>query len=155
MRLLGGERRRRMPDEILVEPQNPVVVKPDELRGFVEDLRGIRQDAFIAYHGDPRVPGRYGVTWWEVVSVWVGLRVSEAVIEQVVGFAVSWMRERFHNHPATRDRPKAVRIIKYDGETGTIVETVELRSADAEAVRKTPEAFEMYTRKKPPVRRGD
>ena len=141
-----------MSAEVLVQPDNPLDVRPDKLRGLVEDLRGIGQDAFIAYYAPQ--PGRYGVTWWEVVTVWVGLRVSEAVIEQVVGFAVSWMRERFrtHPHPATRDRPKVVRIVKYEGETGITVELVELENPHARAVRKSPEAFEMYTRKKPPIR---
>jgi hypothetical protein len=139
-----------MSDAILVQPDNPLDVKPEEVRGLMEDVRGLRQDAFLAYRD--YVPGTYGVTWWEVVTVWVGLRVGEAVIEQVVGFAVSWMRERFRNHPSTSDRPKAVRIVTYDGETGIVRETIELRSADEKAVRRSPEAFELYTRKKPPIR---
>ena len=71
-----------MSDEILVEPDNQLDVKPDELRGIVEDVRGLRQDAFLAYR-DP-VPGTYGVTRWEVVTIWISMMVSEAIINQVV-----------------------------------------------------------------------
>ena len=134
----------------MVQPDNPLDVKPEELRGLVEDVSGLRQDTFLAYRD--YVPGTYGVTWWEVVTIWVGLRVSEAVIEQVVGFAASWMKERFSNHPSTRNRPKAVRIVKYEGDTGIAIEFVELKSPDTKPVRRSPKAFELYTRKKPPIR---
>jgi hypothetical protein len=34
-----------MSDAILVQPDNPLDVKPEELRGLVEDVMGLRKDA--------------------------------------------------------------------------------------------------------------
>jgi hypothetical protein len=42
-----------MSDAILVQPDNPLDVKPEEVRGLMEDVRGLRQDAFLAYRVAP------------------------------------------------------------------------------------------------------
>jgi hypothetical protein len=125
-------------------------VKLEELRDLLEDARGITRGAFIAYRD--RRPGEFGVTWWEVVTIWVGLEVSKAVIDRLVGFAISWMQERFRNNPGRSDRPKAVRFVRYEGETGIAFEYVEIEYPDAKPVRRSPDPSELYTRKKPPIR---
>jgi hypothetical protein len=71
------------------------------------------------------------------------------VINAVVGDVVGWMRDRFRRHPENR-RPKAALLVFYEGDEGHATEVVELKSEDAEPVRRPSEEFERYTRTKPP-----
>ena len=80
--------------------------------------------------------------------IWLAARTSEAVINQVVGDVVEWMRDRFRQNPESR-RPKAALIVLYEGDEGVTSEVVELKSADTEPARRLPEEFERYTRTKP------
>jgi hypothetical protein len=80
--------------------------------------------------------------------IWMAARTGEAVIDQVVGDVVEWMRGRFRHNPESK-RPKAALIILYEGDEGRTSEVVEIRSADAQPVRRTPEDYERYTRTKP------
>lgn len=134
---------------ILVQPDNPRDVKPESLQGLVKDIGELGYDTRLAYH-DPK-EGAFGVTWWEVVTIWIGAEVGKAAINQLVDLAAAWARERFQLGPDNR-RPKAVRIVRSDGEVGHVEEVLEVRSAEEEPLRKTPEAFESYTRRKPPAR---
>ncbi len=134
---------------IWVQPDNPLDVKPEALQGLVEGIHELGQDARVAYH-DPK-EGTFRVTWWEVVTIWVGAEVGKTSINQIVELAAAWAKERFRLNPDNR-RPKALRIAQSNGKEGHIEEVVELRSERDEPVRKTPEAFETYTRRKPPIR---
>ena len=71
------------------------------------------------------------------------------MINQVVGATVEWMRARIRQNPES-GRPKATLMILYEDDKGVTSEVIELRSADAEPVRRLPEEFERYTRTKPP-----
>lgn len=138
-----------MTSTILVQPNNPLDVRPEALRDLVEEIKELGHDASLAYY-DPKA-GTFAVTWWEVVTIWVGAEVGKAAINQIVALAAEWMRNRFARDPDNR-RPKVVRIARFEGNEGEIVEVVELRTPQDEPLRKTPEAFEAYTRTKPPTR---
>lgn len=134
-----------MSDPVIVQTANPLDVKPEELDGLIDALNDKRLDARRS-----RVEQRgHGVTWWEVVLIWVAARSAEAVIDRVVGDVVEWMKDRFRQNPDST-RPKAAVIVLYEGEEGHATEKVELRSADEEPVRSPVEEFERYTRRKPP-----
>lgn len=134
-----------MSDRVIVQTANPLDVRPEELDDLIDALK---DDGLDARRGYLEQKG-YGVTWWEVVLIWVGTRAAEAVINHVVGDVVEWMKERFRQHPENT-RPKTAMIFRYEGDEGQLSEIVELRSADADPVRRTPEDFERYTRAKPP-----
>jgi hypothetical protein len=52
---------------ILVQPDNPLDVKPEALQGLVDGIRKLDEDAKIAYNDSKE--GAFGVTWWEVVTI--------------------------------------------------------------------------------------
>jgi hypothetical protein len=133
-------------DPVIVQTANPLDVKPEDLDGLISALEDEGLDAQRAY-----VEQRgYGVTWWEVVLIWVAARSAEAVIDRVVGSAVEWMKDRFRQELEHKPRPKVALIVYYEGEEGHVAEKVELKSADDEPIRKPTDEFERYTRKKPP-----
>jgi hypothetical protein len=135
----------RVMDPVIVQTANPRDVKLEDLDGLISALEDQGIDARRAY-----VEQRgYGVTWWEVLIIWVGARSAETVIDRVVGDAVEWMKDRFRQNP-DRKRPKVALIVYYEGEVGRAEEAVELRSSDDQPVRRPTEEFERYTRKKPP-----
>jgi len=138
---------RYVSDPVIVQTANPLDVKMEDLDGLISALEDEGLDARRAY-----VEQRgYGVTWWEVVLIWVSARSAEAVIDRVVGGAVEWMRERFRRVPEGRKpRPKVALIVYYEGEEGHVAEKIQMRTADDKPVRKPTDEFERYTRKKPP-----
>ena len=136
-----------MADEpILVQPTGPMGwMPPETVEGLIEDLRSKWLDARISYD---EIPGG-GMGPWEVVFLWVSLKASEAVINQVVEISITWMRERFRQAPRQDTRARGAHIILYEGDEGKVSEIIELKSVDEEPIRKTPEDFQRYTQKKP------
>ena len=150
-------------DEILIEPKEYWWEEPAEyIEELIEGVRGLGQDASLAYPprqsvGYPIIDPDLSVVAWDEVFIWIGSRAGEAVISQMVGVAASWMRERFRKNPDRKDStgeeefhiPQAVWIIRDEGDKGTAVERVQLKSPDAKPVRLLPKDFGEYTRTKP------
>jgi hypothetical protein len=135
----------RVNDPVIVQSANPLDVKPEELDGLIDALKDDGLDARRTYLEQKG----FGVTWWEVVLIWVAARSAETVIDRVVGDVVGWMKERYRHNPESK-RPKVALIVRYEGEEGQAIEVIELKAKDAEPVRRTPKDFERYTRTKPP-----
>jgi hypothetical protein len=135
----------RVSDPVIVQTANPLDLRPEELDGLITTLRDEGLDARRKYLEQKG----FGVTWWEVVLFWLAARTGEAVVNQVVGDAVEWMKDRFRQHPES-NRPKCAIIILYEGDEGQASEVIELPSADAEPVRRPAHEFERYTRTRPP-----
>jgi hypothetical protein len=135
----------RVSDPVIVQTANPLDVKPEDLDALINALKDEGLDVRRAYLEQKG----YGVTWWEVVLIWVAARSAETVIDRVVGDAVVWMKNRFRQNPESK-RPKVALIVYYEGEEGYVVEKVQLKSADDEPIRKPTDEFERYTRRKPP-----
>lgn len=136
-----------MSDPVIMHTANPRIVKPEDLGGLVSTLEDRGLDVRLGYSEQRG----YGVTWWEVLLIWMAARTGEAVIDQVVGDVVGWMRDRFRQEPENSPRPKVALLVFYEGDEGEATEAVELRSADDEPVRRPTEEFERYTRTKPPA----
>jgi hypothetical protein len=140
-----------MNDPILVQPVLPPIgpaagVPPEKaVEDLIEDLRAEGLDARISYDVGPSE----GFAPWDLIVLWVAARAGEAVIEQVVQMAIRWMRRRFRQYPEDTPRPRYTRIMLYEGDEGEVLEIIELRSADEEPIRRSPEDFERYTRTKP------
>ena len=137
-----------MSEPVIVQTVNPRIVKPEDLESLVSALEDNGLDVRLTY-AEQR---GYGVTWWEVLLIWMAARTGEAVIDQVVGDVVGWMRARFRQEPEKSPRPKVALLVFYEDDEGEAIEAVELRSADDEPVRRPTEEFERYTRTKPPER---
>ena len=151
-----------MREPVLVRSDTPVDIARDDLDNLIEKLRSEGLDARPA-----RIEGEgFGIDpWWVIVSLWIGREAGRAGIDQLVGLAVEWAKERFRRSqeetsrsnnrlrglPESSQRQKGVRltIIRYEGNEGHAVEIVELEAEDANPLRRLPEGFERNTRFRP------
>jgi hypothetical protein len=101
-----------MTDEILIEPQSTSDLTPEEveeLRQLIESELGVQ-----ARHAVREVaPGTAGVTWWEVVHLYVPWdELAKGAGAALVALMYRWVRSRFKNKPG---RPRYVAIRGPDG----------------------------------------
>lgn len=62
--------------QILLVPANPLDLRPEELEPLVANLR----DGHASSVDVGVVPQRgYGVTWWEVLVIYIGMKGADAV----------------------------------------------------------------------------
>ena len=130
---------------IIVEPQNPLDLRADELAPLIDGLRAANAS------WDVRVTALeqrgYGVTYWEVVHIWLPALADEALtalIGAVIAEAVRWARGRFANGSK---RPKYVAI---HGPDGRVLKSVEVKSAEGDPVDVTEKDQEKPPRQRPP-----
>lgn len=142
-----AEEAKTINEPILIETVNQAAVEPEDLNGLIERFRAEGLDARPAYEDRAGA----GPEMWEIAVIWVSLRAGEAIVNQAITFGVEWMKERFRQNPQNKN-PKAIHIVRYEGNEGENFEVVEIRSADTEPIRKPPAEFERYTRGKPPER---
>ena len=131
-------------DPILVQPTGPMGwMPPETVDSLIEALKIEGFDVRISYD---EIPGG-GMGPTEVVLIWLALKAGKAVVGQVVESAAEWMRERFRQDPKDT-RTRGARVILYEGDEGEVSVIFELKAADEEPVRRSPEDFERYTQKK-------
>lgn len=98
---------------ILLKPSNPLDVEPSEL----EDLAAAIRQLDLGYEVEippPEYMKGYGVTWWEVVNVYVPWeKVQDAAIGSLTTAITAWIVKRFKKVP---NRPKSVIIWGPKGE---------------------------------------
>jgi len=88
----------------------------DELAG---ELATMGHDVERDYH--EQAPGRYGITWWEVVYIYVGMKALDAVtsraldamLDRIVETAKRWAHERMA-HKRT-SRPEYFAVLDTEG----------------------------------------
>jgi hypothetical protein len=137
---------------IVLEPQNPNDLTPEKLQSLVDALKAASREVSVEFaHREQR---GYGVTWWEVLNVWikdpavvggVAGAASAKVVEKLVEVVIDWLKRR-HSDKATKKRPKIVTILDHEG---NVLKSVELQ-ADSPMVDKTAEK-RSEPRRKPPV----
>jgi len=118
-------------NEIILEPGNP----NDFPAGELEELAGEigKLDMGCRVRIASREQRGYGVTWWEVLYIWLpaafltaGTIASKKMIEEFTKLAIDWMRARFLKSPG---RPKYTAIY---GPDGKVIKSVLLKDADQE-----------------------
>ncbi len=113
---------------VLIAPQGRGDPSPDELArlaGAISRILGLDVEVALAKIAPP---GMAGVTWWEVVNIWIpGDHVRDAFIGAVVAEFVRRARNRFRDQPEN-NRPKAVRIL---GPDGRVLKSVNVQSPEA------------------------
>lgn len=114
-----------MPDQIIsIEPANPLDVKPEELTSFVEELQAALPDYRVeGLAGEAMPRERRGVTWWEVVNVWLPDAGSGYVLGKVLDAALGWAKARFREKKGRRPKCVVVR-----GPDGAELDSMVLRS---------------------------
>jgi hypothetical protein len=140
-----------MREPVIVQTFNPVDFNVEEVESLVAALEDEGLEAWRYKVGaDHLQKGQEGFgppDMHEVVAIWMAATAGAAVINQVVGIVVEWLKEQFQREPKrTRItgeqvtvRPKRAFIFLYEGDEGQASEVVELESADAEPVRRLPE----------------
>jgi hypothetical protein len=98
--------------KILIEPQNPLDLRPEALADLVDAVRDI-DSAFEIQFAAHEQRG-YGVTLWEVLFIWIGGKVAETTIDSITNSAIDWAKRRF-NVPNKGHRPKSITILGPDG----------------------------------------
>jgi hypothetical protein len=110
---------------IKIEAQNPLDLEEQDFEDYVEAVKGELPEIEINSGEGQRMPaGARGVTWWEVLRVYISDIPDEVkgyVIGKLLDKAYDWAKLRFKKHPENK-RPKCVVIHGADGkEEGSIV----------------------------------
>jgi hypothetical protein len=85
--------------EVIIRPHNPLDIREEELEPILEELR---QDGFNAQLYLRPLQG-YGVTWWEVLTIWLLAPSRDAL----VGDAVNAVMAKIKGLYAARRKSKA------------------------------------------------
>jgi hypothetical protein len=113
--------------EIIIEPQNPLDLREEDLRSLAKVLSPELPGHRIGYAYHLPQEGIYGVTWPEVVYIWlpaVAGGLAKELVDAVLAQAVAWARSRFKREGAPK-RPKYVAIYGPNGEVLASVEIMD------------------------------
>ncbi len=164
---------------ILLEAQNPLDLTAEELEDLAQSLRALdsANDVHIV-DKDPH-PGVYGVTWWEVLRIWLLDAGGADQLPAILTSSLDWMQIRFQSEeqeqlerfrmeqedqltqtlkrrrstkaqPRISYRPKYIEIL---GPNGTVLAAVRKRSPEADSEDCTAETraeAEKHPRRPPP-----
>ena len=139
--------------QILIEPQNPLDLTIVQLEDLAQSIREIdpSYDVRFAY----RKQKGYGVTWWEVLYIWlpwigtaVGAIAVEKAVEKIIDLSIDWFRRRF-NKEGKWKRPKYVAIL---GPDGKVLKSVRVNDEAQEPEDLTEEDQQKPPRSLPPIR---
>jgi len=135
---------------VTIEPANPFDLQDDELAPLLVELG--QQDVRVSVVRRPETG--YGVTWWEVINVWVD--ISEVLGGTVAALdllriIVEWTRRRWQRDKD--DRPDAVprpRSVILYGPDGRAIKSVLIDEPHGEPEEQTiGKAVEPYPRPGP------
>ncbi|MET8248234.1 hypothetical protein ABZV31_29825 [Streptomyces sp. NPDC005202] len=95
------------------------------------DLQPLGVECHLNYR--PPEPGRRGVTWFEVLYIYLGTKALEsltsyafdALAEQTLGRVINWAKDRFRRGETTR--PQSITV--YGPDNNPLI-TVKIRSAE-------------------------
>jgi hypothetical protein len=94
----------------------------DDLQELLADVTGLGYVVDLDFGPEPE-PGKYGVTWLEVVAIYVGAKVLDGMtadaidiaVKKLANTAVDWAKARFRKHP-DNTRPQYISLYGPDGE---------------------------------------
>lgn len=122
-------------DEIVLQPTSDLRPKAEDVRSLGDDLS--RELGFpVRLVGEPKHLGR-GVTWWEVVHVWLpASAVGGAGVGKAVDVFVDWARarmRRFLDERKTKKKPNPPpQHVTIYGPDGKPLKSVTLKNPDGE-----------------------
>lgn len=130
--------------QILVEPPNPLALRPEDLEPLVSALQGVEPDTDVrlAYF-DNEAPQ---VTLHEVLAIWVlSMPVTVPTINKIISLCLDALAERFKRHPnRTHD------VLIY-GPDGNVLKHVRQERADMPS-EEVPIEKDAPPRNRPPIR---
>lgn len=99
--------------EIVLQPANPLDLRPEDLEELAQDIREAATDYEVRIAGDEIVdPRRRGVTWWEVLTVWLPAASDNLGLVIVIAQAVAWARRRLKKEQAEQVRQHEEELAK-------------------------------------------
>jgi|ERR1035437_1885335 hypothetical protein len=93
---------------IILQPQNPLDLRPEKLADLREQLT---REGFVVEIGYEDQTG-LGVTFWEVLVIWVGKEIIDASVDAVAQHVINWASMRFKSGS---HRPVALTIVDENG----------------------------------------
>jgi hypothetical protein len=110
---------------IVLQPGNPLDLTSEDLMPLVHGLERLGSEGQEVIITERPTRG-YGVTWWQVLLIYVGMKAGDALINSVVSSAVDWAK----NHLSEGGRPHYIGIYGPDGE---IIRAVEVDAGGEES----------------------
>jgi hypothetical protein len=96
--------------EVTLQLGNEHDVPAEDLDRLEVEMQAVDPSLTFTRTSVPHV-GR-GVTWWEVLYIWLPTQIGSAVTKQLITAIIKWARSRYKG---TRDRPKYIAIYGPDG----------------------------------------
>ena len=132
---------------IIIESQNSLALPGEELQALVEDLRQRLPEADVTI--DECEITCYGVTWWEVVRIWIAepavIGASTAIVTAALNAGRTWARDRFGKEPG---RPKYIGIY---GPDGIVIKSVLIPNESMDEEEQTENDRALDPRPRPPA----
>lgn len=144
--------------KIVLQPANPLDLRPEELEDLAHAIRGIDSNYEVGIAGEEEVdPRRRGVTWYEILTIWLPAVSGDISLLIIVGQAIAWARRRFQQQEADQiqrhqqelaqrlrrgrkpkphitRRPKYIRIL---GPNGEVLKVVLVKDPESEPEDRT------------------
>ena len=99
--------------KIIIQAQNPLDLKEEDIHDYVEEVKKSFTQVEVHFDEGSRMPaGARGVTWWEVVRVFltdIPNEVKGFVIGKLLELGYEWAKQRFKKNRENK-RPKCIVI---------------------------------------------
>ncbi len=115
--------------QVLLVPANPLDLRPEELESLLGDLRaGHASSADVGV-----VPQRgYGVTWWEVLVIYIAMKGADAVIGHVYQLLLDEITEKvkawYRARRLEKDNKRPL-LLGIRDEEGHVLRALEIQSS--------------------------
>jgi hypothetical protein len=131
--------------QIIIESQNPNDIQKDDLFDVAEKIN--KETEIVVTFGSREQVG-YGVTWYEVLHVWLP-DAGKVLLGTVLKELIFWARDRMKKKSKTR--PKSINIY---GPNGEVLKSVVIKNQDDNVEDKTeePKSIQEKYARKPPER---
>jgi translation elongation factor EF-1beta len=128
--------------QIIIHPKSQF--ERVDIEKLAEAIKNIDSKIEIKYVDSKRIG--YGVTWWEVIYVFIGYEVSKTIISELTKATLKWAKDRL-NEKGDYKRPQYISIFGGDG----IPIKAMLVNTTGEIEDKTEDARKQGAEKIPPL----
>jgi hypothetical protein len=128
-------------DEIVMQPTSDLRPEPEDVRLLGDDLSR-ELGAPVRLVGEPEHGGR-GVTWWEVVHVWLPASVvGSPLVAKAVDVFVDWARARMRRFREEQEANPPPQHMTIYGPDGKPLKKVTLENPDGEPKISEPDEID-------------
>ena|SRR5712691_6286553 len=132
--------------EILLQPGNPLDLRRDKLAPLIDAIEA--RDASYQVHLAYKDQRGYGVTWGEVLHVWIPwTTIGGAAAKKITEILIDWARRKLKGDAKSK-RPRFVTIY---GPTGKMLKKISVNSKGEEKIENFRRA-DSPSASRPPIR---